>query len=167
MDYASYLNGMRERRAIAVFPIRDLPSWEISVGRLPEISRYSVFSRIILPTLDNLGKNLWKQQSKITIAQVGLALERYRAAKGGYPAALADLAPDFIKEVPLDPFTGKPLLYRSEPGGATIYSVGPDINDDGGIEDRETDMDDISWASGTAAVRKFTPPRPKPETEEP
>jgi hypothetical protein len=98
------------------------------------------------------------------VLEVGLALERYRSAKGSYPTALADLAPDFIKEVPADLFTGKPLLYRPEPGGALISSVGKNLKDDGGIEDCETDQDDISWASGTAAIRKFTHPYPNPAT---
>lgn len=70
------------------------------------------------------------------VVEVGLALERYRSAKGSYPTALADLAPDFIKEMSPDVFTGKPLLYRPEPGGALIYSVGKNLKEDGGIEDR-------------------------------
>lgn len=65
------------------------------------------------------------------VLEVGLALERYRSAKGSYPTALADLAPDFIKGGPAHVFTGKPLLYRPEPSGALIYSVGKNLKDDG------------------------------------
>jgi hypothetical protein len=35
--------------------------------------------------------------------------------------------------VPVDPFTGEALkMTRSEDGVVTIYSVGPDMKDDGG-----------------------------------
>ena len=147
--------------------MKDYPSYERRLNALAETPRFFIVSSITFPTYDSVGKHLWKHRAKVTVAQTGLALERYRAAKGGYPTALADLAPDFLKEVPPDPFTAKPLLYRPEPGGAIIYNVGKNQTDDSGIEDMDNDKDDISWASGTAAVRKFTPPRPKPETEEP
>ncbi len=107
---------------------------------------------------------LWRPRANIFVARVGLALERYRMAKGEYPATLAELAPEFLREVPLDIFTGKPLLYRTEPGGATIYSVGPNLKDDGGVEDMGTEKDDPAWHVGTAALRKFAPPPPPPAT---
>ncbi|MCP4377762.1 MAG: hypothetical protein GY794_16495, partial [bacterium] len=35
--------------------------------------------------------------------------------------------------IPIDPFDGKPLrMARDKNGGVILYSVGPDIKDDGG-----------------------------------
>lgn len=167
LDYASYLDGMKERRKIAASAPPDLPAWESGVSHLPPIPDYALFSRIVLPTLESVAKNIWRPKAKIAIAQIGLALERYRAAKGGYPAALSDLVPEFIASVPADVFTGKPLLYRTEPGGAFIYSVGPNLKDDGGIENRDDAKDDISWAAGAAAVRKFAPPPASADAADP
>ena len=45
---------------------------------------------------------------------------------------LADLVPDYLSEVPQDPFSGKPLLYRRNAKGYVLYSVGLDGRDDGG-----------------------------------
>ena len=92
--------------------------------------------------------------AKILCAQVGMALERYRAAKGDYPAALGTLAPEFLPSVPVDVFNGQPLHYRRVPGGAVVYSVGPNLKDDGGVEDRESNKDDPAWHAGKALEAK-------------
>jgi hypothetical protein len=40
--------------------------------------------------------------------------------------------PEFIDTVPLDPFSGKPLIYRFQDGGVLIYSVGSNEKDEEG-----------------------------------
>jgi hypothetical protein len=63
---------------------------------------------------------------------VAVALAAYRADRGKYPAKLADLAPGYLKEVPDDLFSGRPLVYRPAGEGYLLYSVGPNGTDDGG-----------------------------------
>jgi hypothetical protein len=50
--------------------------------------------------------------------------------------SLADLktvlAPAGISQVPIDPFSGKPLGSTTINGNPAVYSVGPDLKDDGG-----------------------------------
>jgi hypothetical protein len=60
-----------------------------------------------------------------------LAGERCRRERGAYPERLADLVPDYLAEVPSDPFTGDPLRLRQDERWI-IYSVGEDEQDDGG-----------------------------------
>jgi hypothetical protein len=63
-----------------------------------------------------------------------IALERFRAKHGSYPTLLSKLAPEFVKEEPIDFMDGKPLRYRlSDDGGYLLYSVGLDCVDDGGL----------------------------------
>jgi len=63
-----------------------------------------------------------------------LAVERYRRAHGGSaPPPLDALVPAYLARVPADPFTGKPLLYRTEPGGYVVYSTGQNRTDEGGL----------------------------------
>ena len=104
--------------------------------------------------LNSFVTQLWTTRAKIACARVGLALERYRAAMGDYPGALAALAPEFLPAVPADIFNGQPLHYRRVPGGVVVYSVGPNLRDDGGVEDRESNSgkDDPAWHAGKAAV---------------
>jgi ABC-type transport system involved in multi-copper enzyme maturation permease subunit len=61
-----------------------------------------------------------------------LAAERYRLARGNWPTSLNDLVPAFLREVPTDPFDGKPLRLRRLADGVVIYSVGLDGIDNGG-----------------------------------
>src|SRR5262249_56463092 len=61
-----------------------------------------------------------------------LALERFRQANGRWPGALDELTRDYLDSVPLDPLDGKPLKYARRDDGVTVYSVGPDGEDDGG-----------------------------------
>ena len=67
------------------------------------------------------------------------AVELYRVRNGRLPESLAELVPGVIAELPIDPYTGEPLVYRlaeagdpSAPRGFILYSVGPDLTDDGG-----------------------------------
>jgi hypothetical protein len=54
-----------------------------------------------------------------------LAVEQYRAAHAGsVPATLDDLVPGQLKAVPVDPFSGRPLLFKALPDGYAVYSVG-------------------------------------------
>ncbi len=66
-------------------------------------------------------------------AIVGIASERYRLAKGYWPTSMNDLVPTYLKAIPTDPYSGKPLLYRVLSDGIVIYSVWFDGKDDGGF----------------------------------
>jgi hypothetical protein len=63
---------------------------------------------------------------------VALAAERFRRVHGRWPASLEELVPDFLKDVPRDPFDGQPLRFRRLSDGVVVYSVGIDRTDDGG-----------------------------------
>lgn len=67
--------------------------------------------------------------------RVALAIERYRLRHRELPKSLDDLVPEFLPEVPLDPFDGKPLRYRLEANEYKVYSIGTDGIDQGGQAD--------------------------------
>jgi len=74
------------------------------------------------------------ETARLATASCGLAVERYRLARGALPETLRDLVPTYIPDVPGDPFDGKPLRYKHLERGYVIYSVGSDGTDDGGKE---------------------------------
>jgi hypothetical protein len=61
------------------------------------------------------------------------AIHRFRNKVGRLPSKLQELAPEFLDEVPVDPFSGRPLVYRAGGQGTdfTLYSVGADQVDSG------------------------------------
>ena len=62
-----------------------------------------------------------------------LAILRYNSDKNGYPATLSQLIlAGYLKEMPIDPYSGKPFVYKRTPEGFTLYSFGADFDDDGG-----------------------------------
>ena len=66
-------------------------------------------------------------------SRIAVAIERYRRANGeSLPAALTDLVPRYLTDIPEDPLTGKPLLFRAGPDAYLVYSVGRNGKDDGG-----------------------------------
>jgi len=66
--------------------------------------------------------------------ETALAVERYRYWYKTVPKSLDELVPDFIAAVPPDPFDGKALRYKlSDSGGYTIYTIGEDGVDNGGL----------------------------------
>lgn len=68
---------------------------------------------------------------------VALAIQAWRAEHSDPPPGLSALVPEYLAEIPVDPFTPRrPLCYR--PGRQpVVYSVGPDGEDDGGRPVRE------------------------------
>jgi len=75
------------------------------------------------------------------MALVAFALAAYRAEHGAYPADLAQVVPKYLKAVPEDTFSGKPLRYKREGAGYLLYSIRSYREDDGSesrfIEDPE------------------------------
>jgi hypothetical protein len=63
------------------------------------------------------------------LAQVAAALAAHQADHGNYPTALDALAPAYLADVPNDPFTNKPLVYRPTKPAYLLYSVGADAKE--------------------------------------
>ncbi|HUT57173.1 MAG TPA: hypothetical protein VNA25_04795 [Phycisphaerae bacterium] len=76
---------------------------------------------------------------RLELDKLAFALAAYKADKGAWPAALEDLRPDCLKDIPADRFTDKPLIYKPRPDGYILYSVGPNMTDDGGEEGANAD----------------------------
>ena len=68
------------------------------------------------------------------MAAVALAVRLYEIDHSRRPMRLADLVPNYLGELPLDPFRedGGTFGYRPDAKPPVLYSVGPDGVDDGG-----------------------------------
>lgn len=87
-----------------------------------------------------------RNQTQVSEAEIVCALERYRLQKGAYPESLAALAPAFMKTVPHDIVTGKPLRYqRTNDGQFLLYSVGWNEKDDVGASSADMLRGDWVW----------------------
>jgi len=80
---------------------------------------------------------------RITMDQMLLALQAYKARFGGYPATIQELKSKLGWKLPKDPFSGKDFIYKRQAKGFILYSVGPDMKDDGGraLPSNSVDLD--------------------------
>jgi hypothetical protein len=90
-------------------------------------------SRLVVPAFTESADTVHRLHARAECARVALAIERYRARhQDTLPDSLAQLVPDFLSAVPLDPMDDKPLRYRRLERGYTVYSVGLNGTDDHG-----------------------------------
>lgn len=102
--------------------------------RAQQVPKYCLLTREILSPIDAAVKKDLCHLAQLRIAHTALAVERYRLAHGTLPENLSELVPALLPAVPRDPFTGEPLHYVRRQPGFTVYSVGPDGRDDGGVK---------------------------------
>ena len=69
--------------------------------------------------------------ASLDLLDIALGLEDFHDQHGSYPATLADAGLGLEQRI--DPFSGKPYLYRREGSGYRLYSVWLNFIDDGGI----------------------------------
>ena len=90
----------------------------------------------------------------IGLAQHSMALEAHRNATGHYPTSLVELRKKVDWPLPKDPFSGKDFIYNKAGKGYLIYSIGPNMKDEGGKDRRSVrgplakgrePPDDIPW----------------------
>ena len=68
----------------------------------------------------------------VDCTMLALTIERYRRQHNKIPDSLDNLFPGYTESIPVDPFTGKKLFYRTDEDSYMIYSVGFNRVDDGG-----------------------------------
>ncbi len=88
--------------------------------------------------------------AEVQLTRTTLALRCYDLEQGRLPDSLEALAPEYVQEVPVDPFTEKPFVYEPQADPPRVLSLGPDQTRD--APDAE-DGDDI------VVELTFAPPR--------
>jgi hypothetical protein len=119
--------------AIAKLPPEDQsePLNRLAARLAGESALVRAFAAPIPKIADANWRTLARQRAAIAL----IAAERYRLRHGRWPDSLAQLTPDLLPRIPLDPFSKATLLYGKRDDGVVIYSVGYDAKDDGGDVD--------------------------------
>jgi hypothetical protein len=84
-----------------------------------------------------------QSEAVIRSIQVLYAIRLFQEEHRWVPQDLNELAPQFLPTVPLDPYSGKPLMFLPDLSSYKLYSVGPNGIDDGG----KADDIDLSWST--------------------
>jgi hypothetical protein len=84
----------------------------------------AVVCQLVLPLRD-LETSYSRYLANLRCLTVAIAAERYRLRHGKWPVSPELLTPHLLAAVPVDPFNGRPLHFKTHDGGIEIWSVGP------------------------------------------
>ncbi|HMP58191.1 MAG TPA: hypothetical protein PKD86_02450 [Gemmatales bacterium] len=127
----------------AVFPV----GIEAGGGNLIPAARLQEWAREVMGffIIDSVGR-LTESRLRTRGHRTQLAALAFQLQQGRTPERLEELVPDWLPELPIDPYSGKAFRFRhgggvrtlsrswewGPPPAAVVYSVGPDGSDDGG-----------------------------------
>ncbi len=92
----------------------------------------SYFGALLVPSMDRTAYLTMVNLAKLRATAIAIMLERYHLANNSYPETLEKLIPVYADRIPVDPFSGRPLLYRLEKDCYIVYCVGENRVDDQG-----------------------------------
>jgi len=132
LDDAAMLRAWEKQIALARKPYRQTVKQFEALER--DIPPYALLTRTFVGS--TFGRAVGARDRGIAyvgMMRVELGLAAYRTEFGGYPKSLGELRTALHWDVPRDPFSGRDFVYHRKGGGFVLYSIGPDLRDDGGV----------------------------------
>ena len=80
-------------------------------------SPQSTLITYVVPNFSRAASTLARNQTRIHQTLLACALERYRLRNGHYPEELNELVPEYLNDLPVDVFRGKPFVYARDQEG--------------------------------------------------
>lgn len=141
-DQLFLLTALRECESVAHLPAteRHVALSELEQRFTPlrtydpdNLGELNVCSSMLLPSIGKAALADTRMTALVRLAGVTVAIERHRIATDREPPAnISELSPQFLKSIPIDPYTGETIGYRTTDGGYVVYSVGADLKDEAG-----------------------------------
>jgi len=112
-----------------------------------KIIKDNVFLSILAPALERASEIGHRHRTSVEATVAILALLRHKADKGSFPDDLQQLiTAGYLRQLPLDVYSDKPLVYRRTDDNFILYSFGPNFEDDGGEAARDKHGRIRKWA---------------------
>ena len=121
LNYLRYMGAAIER---SQQPSRGTTDWP----KQAPVRLGSIMAAILIPTFSRANAKRDQALAELSLLRQALDLKLYRRTHGAYPAALAGTGLPTQEDV----FAGKALGYRRQGQGFVLWSVGPNLKDDGG-----------------------------------
>jgi len=98
-----------------------------------EVRIAPIMLKINTPAYKRVSQIAWRMKTSREALLTVLAVIRYEKEKDQYPVVLDELVnAGYLKELPRDPYSDGPLVYRNTESGFLLYSFGTNLTDDGG-----------------------------------
>ncbi|MFZ0033906.1 MAG: hypothetical protein WAK60_02810 [Sedimentisphaerales bacterium] len=131
--------------------ISDPNAVENMISALPKYRFFLL--QFLSPAVDRASEMAYRGRALHQTTVTVLALKRWRLEKNEYPAKLDELVTaEYLKELPMDPYTDKPLIYKKTDDNFTLYSVGPNFKDDGGQPGKDDKGQVKKWGNNGDTV---------------
>lgn len=119
--------------------------------RKPVPEPKSPIAAMIAPVFSQANTKFDETDMRNRLLVILLKVRSYRLKQGQLPASLNVVGSD--PAVTTDPFSAKPFVYKPQGGDYLLYSVGPNLKDDGGIPADE--MSQAQPRPGDLGIRRF------------
>lgn len=130
---------------------RDIKLRNPDILSYPNLPKYAVVAVIAVPSLGLSLPARDECAADISGTMIFLKLQIFKAEYGRYPSNLNELSDKLHFKLPVDPFSGKNFVYKTNEKGFCLYSIGKNMKDDGGDDKSEgrgcnmTYHKDIIW----------------------
>jgi hypothetical protein len=94
--------------------------------------KYAVLG-LVLPATENIRKALDRLIARQEGVLGAIALQRFYLANGAWPNSWDEIPKSTLPRSPVDQLTGEPLIFKIVDQRPLIYSLGYDLDDDGGV----------------------------------
>jgi hypothetical protein len=117
---------------------------------IEEMTRDNPFLFMFMPAAGRLVEVSFRVEVETSALIATMAVLRHKADTGQYPENLEELASaGYLKSLPMDPYSEKPLVYKRTKIDFMLYSFGADFDDDGGVPSKwgegEKGGDQVFW----------------------
>jgi hypothetical protein len=120
------------------------PPWQRQSVTPPKSRWARPFVDMLATELEHIWHKEAREMAQMRLLGCAAAIRLHQLRTGRYPAKLEELN---LGSMMIDPFTGQPFRYKTDPRrGFLLYSVGSDRQDDGGwrMPDNQTTRGDLS-----------------------
>jgi hypothetical protein len=129
---AAWDRALAEQEGLDAIIDRDRAMAERAYGWAARLSNVLHDAGITWSVYSNIREADCRLKTTVRLLQTELAIGMYRHDLGVLPDRLEQLVPTYLQTVPLDEYSGQPLIYRQQGDGFVLYSIGLDRSDDGG-----------------------------------
>ena len=120
------------------------------------IPQWDVLSRILLPSMSRAVTIGERVKTEFAATRAVVAIRIYMLDHFGLlPATLHEVKETLPKDALIDPFSDDLLVYRPSDDGFLLYSLGPNLIDDGGQQGKRWDQLDMIYKFPPEAVKPF------------
>jgi predicted small secreted protein len=95
--------------------------------------KHNLFINMLYPSFNKILNMSFKNKANVDAASTIISILRFKQDKNTYPENLQELIDqNYLKQMPIDPFSNKPMIYKKADNNFILYSKGEDFIDNGG-----------------------------------